>query len=269
MIQLHAKMTKALRQLNTLYANFQKELDKLPIGSLYVLKRKGSSYYYHSMWNSGKKTNIYLNPRVPADADLIQKLWHQRFIRSSLRTLENNIKALSYALKRFRPYDPEEISTSLPPAYQSVWKSHDLLLPQPLRLDAWESEPYLRNTSYPEELVHETVCGIFVRSKAESMILDMLNQLHIPFRYEPLITANGKKYAPDFSTLRLKDREIMYWEHFGQMDNPEYVAKNALKLMDYQKSGINVNQNLIITMETKDQPLTAKEILNTINARLL
>lgn len=207
-MHIHTQMTNALRQLNALYENFQKKLKQLPAGSLYMVKRKNSSYYYRSIWHAGKKTNIYLNPRIPADMALIEKLWRRRFIQSSLRTLNNNIHALSSALKKFQPYDPAEISANLPAAYQGISKTRDLALPQLPELSVWKNEPYLQNTSYPEELIHETACGIFVRSKSESMILDLLHQLHIPFRYEPLITAFLLWVLFDFRLLRFAVRAV-------------------------------------------------------------
>ncbi len=261
-------MQNALQQLRHLQKGFKKELENLPKGSLCAKTHKESTYYYHTVWNSKKKSYTYLNPRSLFGATMIQKLFRQRFLRHSLPVLEKNISALSHALKNFQPYDPNEIIEKLPVAYQGIPKGSGIWTSQESDLKTWANDSYPKNTSYSNELIHETLCGIFVRSKSEAMIADLLTHFQIFFRYEPLITANQKTYSPDFIILLPRDHETMYWEHLGQMDNPDYVVKNASKLMDYQKAGININQNLIITMETKSQPLTSKEILNTITARL-
>jgi hypothetical protein len=75
--------------------------------------------------------------------------------------------------------------------------------------------------------------------------------------------ANGT--CPDFTIYDVKREKIVYWEHFGCMDNPEYARKACEKIMLYVANGIIPSIDLIITFETKDNPLTAEKVMNVIN----
>lgn len=269
MLQLYEDMKQSLKQLERLSSAFHAELKNLPEGSLSIDQRKGRYYYYHCVWKNGTKRNTYLRPSRSGDAALIDQLKRGRFIRSSLPRIDGNIKALSTALKTFRPYNPKEIEDRFPPAYHGFTADNRSWLAQEPDLRDWARKSYQKNTSHPEGLIHETSSGIFVRSKSESMIANFLSQFQIPFRYEALLTANGNIYAPDFTLFRPRDHREMYWEHLGKMDDPDYVMENAKKLMDYRQEKIALHQNLILTFEDRQRPLTAKEIVDTIYAHLL
>ena len=71
---------------------------------------------------------------------------------------------------------------------------------------------------------------------------------------------NGLTYHPDFKVLEMKNREIVYWEHFGKMDDPEYVDKVVRKLNAYTQNGIFPGKNLIVTFENSKRPLNLKSI---------
>lgn len=61
---------------------------------------------------------------------------------------------------------------------------------------------------------------------------------------------------PDFMIRHPKTGEIFYWEHFGLLDNPEYVKNMHMKMNMYTANNIMPSINLITTYETKDKPLT-------------
>ena len=62
----------------------------------------------------------------------------------------------------------------------------------------------------------------------------------------------------------MRKREEIYWEHFGMMDDPNYVENAMQKLMLYQQNGIFPGEQLIITFETRKNPLNQKQILNLV-----
>lgn len=258
-----------LRQCKQLSEKFHLELERLPRGSLSAIKRGDKTYFYHNFWKDGKRIKLYLTPKRPESAFLIQQLKRRRFIQKSLAILDSDIKLLSGVLKNFRPYNPQDIAETLPKAYQEVPADKDLWLPSEPDLQNWAREPYEKSSFRPETLIHETISGIRVRSKSEAMIADMLFHFQIPFRYEPIIRAANKTYAPDFEILRLRDRQKLYWEHLGLLDKPDYVLENATKLLNYRQAGITAGNNLILTLEDKAHPLTSREILDIIRSRLL
>ena len=65
---------------------------------------------------------------------------------------------------------------------------------------------------------------------------------------------------PDFTILNTAAKEEVYLEHFGMMDNKEYVETVIHKLNTYAKNGIVVGVNLFITYETSKNPLDIKAL---------
>lgn len=87
----------------------------------------------------------------------------------------------------------------------------------------------------------------------------MLYDMGIPYRYEyPVRIYNGKIRYPDFTLLKTKTREVIYFEHFGCMDEEGYRKDTMLKMDEYRASGIYPGKNLIFTYETEDSPLDIK-----------
>ena len=103
--------------------------------------------------------------------------------------------------------------------------------------------------------------GERVRSKSEKIIADKLHALGVPYRYEyPLVLDGNMKIYPDFTMLRMPEREEIYLEHFGLMDDEGYVEKVMWKLNTYERNGIYLGVNLFITYETGRNPLNTKTL---------
>ena len=69
-----------------------------------------------------------------------------------------------------------------------------------------------------------------------------------------------RTFFPDFLCLNLRTRHEFIWEHFGMMDDSEYVASMVRKLKLYEKNGIYIGKNLIISVENMAAPIDAKQI---------
>ena len=69
-------------------------------------------------------------------------------------------------------------------------------------------------------------------------------------RLEIVVCDDGKYYTeiifPDF-TIMLPDGTLIYWEHFGMMENPKYQEDNYRRLQKYLSNGIYPPKNLIMT----------------------
>ena len=75
------------------------------------------------------------------------------------------------------------------------------------------------------------------------------------------------KVYPDFTILRMPEREEVYLEHFGMMDDMDYVNNTMLKLNTYERNGVYLGINLFITYETSIRPMNTKvldEVLRTL-----
>ena len=58
--------------------------------------------------------------------------------------------------------------------------------------------------------------------------------------------------------------ETYYWEHAGKMDDPSYVESFKDRIKRYMQNGILPGYRLILTYETKDQPLTPSQVVEQI-----
>ncbi len=119
----------------------------------------------------------------------------------------------------------------------------------------WASMSYDKNTNHPEALKFKTNSGYMVRSKSELIIANILSMNKVPFRYECSLNLNGLVLYPDFTILHPKTENLLYWEHFGMIDNLSYANNAVSKLHTYISNGIYPGINLITTYETKDNPI--------------
>lgn len=71
--------------------------------------------------------------------------------------------------------------------------------PESSDLQSWMESPYEQNKKYPEQKIYGTSAGIHVRSKSESMIVYLLHDYKIPFRYESELELGQVTVYPDFT----------------------------------------------------------------------
>ena len=94
------------------------------------------------------------------------------------------------------------------------------------------------------------------RSKSETMIARGLFEKRIPFRYENDKEIGGVTYHIDFTIRHPKTGQFIYWEHLGAMDMESYALNAGMKLRAFAGAGIVLGRNLILTMETRQYPLS-------------
>ncbi len=129
---------------------------------------------------------------------------------------------------------------------------------------------YADHNTYHKTDENRTEKGDIVRSKSELIIANMLYRRNIPYDYERVLyLKKGNKKYPDFTILNTNTGKLWIWEHFGRMDDPEYLNSNLEKINDYHKSGYIQGKNLIMTFETKEKPLSTVNVSNLIEQFLL
>lgn len=129
-----------------------------------------------------------------------------------------------------------------------------------LQLKSWQNEEYISCKKYEDGLIYKGTQGKLLRSKSEVIIDMMLYKNHIPFRYEDKLILKGIEMYPDFTIRHPITGEMVYWEHFGLMDEEEYRNSVYKKLKLYCDNGIIPSINLITTYETKQHPLDANHV---------
>ena len=130
-----------------------------------------------------------------------------------------------------------------------------------------------------EELKLETSFGLFVRTKGELVIAELLYSLGITFYYERSLTFTvtrfdeagvpyqiQKTYYPDF-TIPMKSGKAIYWEHKGLMKRAGYVERDILKETDYNANGIYQSHNLIVTSEGPNNEIDMDGIMRMVTVK--
>lgn len=142
------------------------------------------------------------------------------------------------------------------PEFSNDWEVRQERLNQ--KYERCESDPISHNVA--------TTAGIMVRSKSEAIIVDILYSLRIPFVYEPkIVLSNGKVVYPDFIIVDPTTGTEYMWEHFGRLDDQEYVARSLNKVYMLNELGWRMGINLIITTETLDDKFTTIKARDTVN----
>ena len=82
-------------------------------------------------------------------------------------------------------------------------------------------------------------------------------EFDVPYQYEAPLRLKGiGTVRPDFRCFNVRRRKVIYWEHLGKMGDPEYASEALRKMQAYTASGFHIADNLIVTEETADFPLT-------------
>jgi len=133
----------------------------------------------------------------------------------------------------------------------------------------WQKEPYDQNPKYPEQLTFPCPSGNTVRSKSEVFIDMVLNANQIPYRYECALKLGQQTFYPDFTIMHPISGELLYWEHFGLMNNEDYAYSAFSKLKHFYNHGIIPGSNLIVTFESKNKPFTYADAESAISFLLI
>lgn len=232
---------------------------KVPEGSLRVCRHGTKMQYYYR--NDPKDFNgIYIKEK---EIEFAKKLAQKDYDKKVLVSIEKELNAI----KRYKESCPEKSCEFI---YPNLHEGRKKLVLPIVETDVefvqkWQSEIYQGKEFYEDTPEFYTQKGERVRSKSELIIADLLGQMGIPYKYEYPVYLHGfGKVYPDFTVLHMKKRKEILWEHLGMMDDSVYIEKAIKKIMAYEKQGIFPGEDLIITYETRKNPINQKNIKNLI-----
>lgn len=253
---LYDEIIKEKARIERRIVAINNQLKNFPEGKLIVTKNGDYNKWYLS--NEEGRTYIPKENRSFAE-----KLAFKKYLILQLSNLNQELTAIKQYL---RSHDSEaNLKEEL--FLQSKKYKELLYLTNPNKNEnvyKWMYEPYPKNTSHPEHLIHKTYSGNYVRSKSEAMIESFLYKYQIPFRYECLLDLGDTFFYPDFTIRHPETGEIKYWENFGMMDDSKYSRNTFSKLDSYVSHGIIPGNQLITTYETRTQPLTTDKVVEII-----
>ncbi len=253
------ELAERKQQLDREITARRKRLMNAPGGNLHIAHKKNTVQYF--VGHNGNKNSTYIKKSdTKLIFDLAQKRYDEAFIEAAQR--ESN------AIQRYIKCKADSISdllSSFPNELKSVIDYADMSDKDYAYL--WQNTPYIPKKIGENIPVHITIKGERVRSKSEELIANALFNRKIPYKYEcPINIYTGELRYPDFTVLCSKTRNVFYWEHLGKVDDPSYADLNVRKFRDYEKSGIILGKNLLVTYETLKMPLTTSIIEDFIEA---
>lgn len=224
------------------------ELKNLPEGSLGCYK-KGEKYNWYIIDNGSSK-RTYLPKK---DRAIAEQLALKGYLSSGLRDEEKELRAITMYLKNAPAVDHMSDYLTRNDEHQRLVAPY--LKNHSLDITAWQDNQYTGSVPNSERRRLTTQAGIKVRSKSERMIVSLLCKHHIPFKYEYPILVSGKELFPDFTIMHPVTHRIYIWEHFGIMDDANYMARSLDKIRQYYNVGFIAGDNLILTFESGDRDL--------------
>ena len=221
-------------------------LKKMPQGRL-ITKCRSNSNPEHYLRLSASVPLQYLGSN---DKDLIKLLHQKREFENQLKALNNNIPLLERVITKY---------ISLESVFSDIHSAPQVRASQ--------------NLYKKDELIYLTSAGIYVRSKGEAIIIDVLWQHNIPFYYEKkliLFDEKGQKVVvyPDI-TILLPQRELLLWEHNGMLSNEEYRRRNNRKMELYFLNGFYQPKNLIVTADGPNGEFSIPDIYRIVDGLIL
>lgn len=234
----------------------EKALEATPEGTLRICNSRNRTQYYQRTDPKDLNGSYIREQDINIARDLAQKDYN----RKVLQAIEKEINAIKKYLSNYPEVNAELI-------YEKLHKERQKLVtpiwePEEQYVNKWESIEYQGKGFNEDTPEFYTIKGERVRSKSELIIADLLSREGIPYRYEyPIYVKGVGKIYPDFTVLNVKNRKEMYWEHLGMMDDASYVEKALQKIEKYEQNSIFPGEKLILTYESRKNPLSQKQVL--------
>lgn len=240
--------------------SIKKKLKKLPEGRIVVKHRNNNTRFY--LVDKGNAAK-YLNK---SDAKLIEDLIQKNYLEEVLSTAEQEAVALRKALEHYPAVVAEEIYSTLSSERQAIAKP--IVLSDEEYANKWLAQPYKRKSSN-KDYTFVTLKGDHVRSKSELVIADRLWANGIPYKYECPLLVGNEIIHPDFSILRMSDRKIVYLEHCGKMDDPNYTEDMVKRVNLYSQEKIFQGDRLFFSFESSTTPLNTDVLDDMIRTNFI
>jgi len=279
------EINQILKYLEQQRLELRKEYNQLPVGRLSVFEGK-YGVRCNTEFFQGKKR---VRKGITGNTELIKVLSRKALLQEKLTRLEKNINTLNHTIKEIQDESddaafcnlPTKLRTLIPQEYflprndLSPQPSYELSNIQTLLIDipddqikTWGTKPYLANSYHVEEKKIVMSGGLRVRSKSESMIVEIYQKLQIPFHYDELLITSNGKISPDIISLR-RDGKLIYHEHCGLVNNIDYMARHKKKLDIYERYGVVPWDNLIVSYDSPDNGFNIELIEAEIRAKHL
>ena len=256
---IRSDINERLDQLKLIISTAESKSNKLPNSNLRIKAHNNSVYYYKT-----DDTKHQYGEKISSEnAHIAKQLAQRSYLDRVLNHAKKERDILEQFINRYQNRSPEDIYPSLSPQRRAL--VDPIYLPDAEYIKRWLDVPFDPKGFLETDPYFITVNKERVRSKSEQIIADRLSAAEIPYRYECPVNIGGKLFYPDFTILRMSDRQVIYLEHFGMMDNPDYANNAARKINLYSNNGLIAGKNLFMTLETSRNPLDIRTLDNMID----
>ena len=235
-----------------------KEADTLPEGTLCVR-------YRNDLPNFTKVLNrkVYGITKQPS---LIYQLARRQFLTLQILILKQILKegwtSSTTAVIKEKCNEIDALLTK----YERAELDIDKIVMTPNQR-IWNSVRHSQKPDYQEGLIYPTNGRVFMRSKSEQAIGNLLERFHIPYRYESRLRINNIDFHPDFIIMLPTDR-LLILEHVGRMDLADYNKGFISRLQSYNSSHLLIGRDVFLSFEhdTRDEESLMKVIFQMLTA---
>lgn len=218
------------------------------------IKKHGKYSYLYSYEN---KKIQYVSIKAPH----ISKLVTAKYYRKLLPCIDRELRTLKLFQSNYCPEEKYRIINTFPDNLRCFITP--VIKDQTTKCREWAEQKFY---SCPYEFDNSaefiTEKNERVRSKAEYIIANMLNDMGLSYRYECEYILDSKTVYPDFTIMHPVTGELYYLEYFGLMDDEEYAAKTMRKISAYYQT--KDAARFIFLFESFQAPMNVKAIKNLL-----
>ncbi len=254
MYPYHTELVNRINKLSKIIAEKTTALQEAPQGSLRIsssIHRPQAQYYL--CLSDGNTDGTYLSSK---EKELITALAQKNYDIKTLHAAQRELQHLLCLQKQDSKACAEEIYSRMSQHRQKLVTP--IYLPDEEFIHQWKNQKFTPKGFAENAPEHYTSRGERVRSKSEILIADTLTDLNIPYHYEMPLRLGSITIHPDFTILHVPTRKTLFAEHFGMMDDPEYANAAVSRIHLYIRHDILPGDRLIMTFETKNNPLNTK-----------
>ena len=266
------ELNEYLKDVRSQYALQSKRLAQLEgyVSRKLKVRKHPNGTAYYSVLEPGSKKYKYLGKECDEEVSRIKEA---HLLQLSVKELEREIQLVEKTLKLSRNIGYEQINKRLSPVYRNSMLSEpsgfsDVARKWKKKMEEYKSTfpPYK-----PEDLIHRTRDGTYVRSKGEALIYNYLLDIGITFVYElPLKIKVGNRDSlilPDFTILSEIDyKSVIFIEHQGMMDSSVYRDKFNNSVYKYWINGYLPERDVFFTFDLPNGGFDDTAVRNIIHS---
>lgn len=229
-----------------------------PRGQLSIVRCNGRVSYYVRLKPTDKKGR-YLSKTK--DSELIRKLAQKKYCAAVIKSIDAELAAIRRFIKNCPEVRAEDVHKTAGNEYRALIAP--LFEDDETALNNWNKKEFV-SLNAEKGKCYQLSENEAVRSKSEWIILTILKEEGIPYKYEKRLLIGGNELYPDFTFFDANTRSEIYWEHFGMMNDAKYADAAIKKLHLYMRAGIADEGRLIFTMESTTSPLDINDIRDIV-----